>query len=73
MEKDAIASTERTGKIDRRTRALTAVISHTPPNWEPQAFSQMRQASYLVHGENGAIADISFVRLGRPQEMCSTT
>ena len=37
----------------------------TPPlNWEPQPLSQMRQASFLVHGENGAIADISFVSLG---------
>ncbi len=36
----------------------------TPPNWEPQPSSQMRQASFLVHGENGAIADISFVTLG---------
>jgi len=36
----------------------------TPPNWEPQPLSQMRQASFLVNGENGAVADISFVALG---------
>src|ERR1041385_1683578 len=36
----------------------------TPPNWEPQPLSQMRQASFLVKGENGAVADISFVSLG---------
>ena len=36
----------------------------TPPNWEPQPLSQMRQASFLVNGENGAVADISFVNLG---------
>ncbi len=36
----------------------------TPPNWEAQPLSQMRQASFLVHGENSAIADISFVSLG---------
>jgi hypothetical protein len=36
----------------------------TPPNWEPQPLSQMRQASFLVKGENGATADISFVSLG---------
>jgi len=36
----------------------------TPPNWEPQPLSQMRQASFLVKGDNGAIADISFVSLG---------
>jgi hypothetical protein len=36
----------------------------TPPNWEPQPLSQMRQASFLVKGDNGAVADISFVGLG---------
>jgi hypothetical protein len=36
----------------------------TPPNWEPQPPSQMRQASFLRHGENGAVADISLVMLG---------
>jgi len=35
-----------------------------PPNWEPQPLSQMRQASFLVKGDNGAIADVSFVSLG---------
>jgi len=42
--------------------ADTAVV--TPPNWEPQPLSQMRQASFLVKGDNGAVADISFVSLG---------
>jgi hypothetical protein len=42
--------------------AETAVT--TPPNWEPQPLSQMRQASFLVKGDNGAVADISFVSLG---------
>jgi hypothetical protein len=42
--------------------AETAVS--TPPNWEPQPLSQMRQASFLVKGDNGAVADISFVSLG---------
>ncbi len=35
-----------------------------PKNWEPQPLSQMRQASFAVHGENGAVADVSFVLLG---------
>lgn len=35
-----------------------------PANWEPQPLSQMRQASFLAHGDNGAQADISFVTLG---------
>jgi len=36
----------------------------TPPNWEAQPLSQMRQASFLVKGDNGAVADVSFVSLG---------
>jgi hypothetical protein len=43
---------------------LTPITAIIPPNWEPQPLSQMRQASFLVHGENGAVADISFVTLG---------
>jgi hypothetical protein len=42
--------------------ADTTVV--TPPNWEAQPLSQMRQASFLVNGQNGAVADISFVSLG---------
>lgn len=41
-----------------------AVSVAVPSDWEPQTLSQMRQASFLVHGENGAVADISFVTLG---------
>jgi hypothetical protein len=36
----------------------------TPANWQPQPLSQMRQASFLVKGDKGAVADISFVSLG---------
>jgi hypothetical protein len=45
---------------------VTSVASavETPPDWEPQPLSQMRQASFLVKGEGGAVADISLVRLG---------
>ena len=42
--------------------ADTAVT--TPANWEAQPLSQMRQASFLVKGDNGAVADVSFVSLG---------
>jgi hypothetical protein len=42
----------------------TLMIAAVPPNWEPQPLSQMRHASFLVHGENGTVADISFVTLG---------
>jgi hypothetical protein len=44
--------------------AATNASVPTPPNWQPQTLSQMRQASFLVKGENGAVADISFVSLG---------
>src|SRR5436305_5116796 len=43
--------------------ATTASVS-VPPNWEVQPLSQMRQASFLVKGRNGAMADISFASLG---------
>lgn len=39
-------------------------VASVPSKWEAQPPSQMRQASYLVHGENGAVADISLVTLG---------
>ena len=42
----------------------TTITGIVPPNWEPQSLSQMRQASFLVRGDNGAVADISFVTLG---------
>ena len=35
-----------------------------PPHWEPQPLAQMRQASFLVRGENETTADISLVTLG---------
>jgi hypothetical protein len=46
------------------TAPLTPMTAIVPPNWEPQPPSQMRQASFLVHGDNGVVADISFVTLG---------
>src|SRR5215471_187463 len=44
--------------------ATSSVSVPTPPNWQPQPLSQMRQASFLVKGDNGAVADVSFVSLG---------
>jgi hypothetical protein len=44
-------------------RAMETAVT-TPPNWEPQPLSQMRQASFLVKGDNAAVADVSFVSLG---------
>ena len=34
-----------------------------PPQWEAQASSQMRLASFLVKGDKGALADISLIEL----------
>ena len=44
--------------------AASTASAPAPPNWQPQPLSQMRQASFLVKGDNGAVADISFVSLG---------
>lgn len=43
---------------------IATVSAPAPPNWQPQPLSQMRQASFLVKGDSGAVADISFVSLG---------
>ena len=44
--------------------AQTSQVTGTAPaNWEAQTLSEMRQASYLVKGDNGATADISLVIL----------
>jgi hypothetical protein len=42
----------------------TTTTAEAPKNWEPQSLSQMREASFIVRGDNGATADISLVRLG---------
>jgi hypothetical protein len=42
----------------------SSLTADVPKNWEAQPLSQMRLASFLVRGENGATADISFVALG---------
>jgi hypothetical protein len=64
MEKDAIASTNAPVKSTVERVPTPANNGAVPPNWEPQPLSQMRQASFLVHGANGALADISLVSLG---------
>jgi hypothetical protein len=46
------------------TSLSNPTTADAPKNWEPQPLSQMRQASFVVRGENGAMADISFVVLG---------
>jgi hypothetical protein len=46
------------------TAPASTNVADVPKNWEPQPLSQMRLASFLVRGENGATADVSFVMLG---------
>lgn len=43
---------------------LTPTTAEAPKNWESQPLSQMREASFIVRGDNGTTADISLVRLG---------
>jgi hypothetical protein len=64
LEKDAIASTNAPVKSTLERVPASTSNAPTPPNWQPQPLSEMRQASFLVKGENGATADISFVKLG---------
>ena len=42
----------------------SAPSAPVPSNWEAQPLSEMRKASYLVHGQGGSSADVSFVALG---------
>lgn len=42
------------------------IAGNPPSNWQAQPLSSMRQASYLVKGDNGATADISLVILDGP-------
>lgn len=42
----------------------STLTADVPKSWEAQPLSQMRLASFLVRGENGATADVSFVALG---------
>ena len=64
IEKDAIASTNAPVKSTLERVPAPMGDVPVPTNWEPRPLSEMRQASFLVKGENGALADISFVKLG---------
>ena len=44
--------------------AASVSVGTAPSTWETQPLAQMRQASFLVKGEKGGVADISLVRLG---------
>jgi hypothetical protein len=64
QQQDAMPTNTAAPRMPGGLAPRTATAVTTPPNWEPQPLSQMRQASFLVKGDDGAIADISFVNLG---------
>src|SRR6266704_3298623 len=64
QQQDAMPTNTAAPRMPGGLPPTTETAVTTPPNWEPQPLSQMRQASFLVKGDNGAVADISFVSLG---------
>jgi hypothetical protein len=64
QQQDAMPTNTAAPRMPGGLAATSSAAVTTPPNWEPQPLSQMRQASFVVRGDNGAIADISFVSLG---------
>jgi hypothetical protein len=64
VEKDAVASTNAPVKSTLERVPTPTGDVPVPANWEPRPLSEMRQASFLVKGEHGAVADVSLVKLG---------
>ncbi|HEU0209270.1 MAG TPA: hypothetical protein VFQ78_09865 [Candidatus Udaeobacter sp.] len=64
QQQDAMPTNTAAPRMPAGLASTTETAVATPPDWEPQPLSQMRQASFLVKGDKGAVADISFVSLG---------
>jgi hypothetical protein len=64
QQQDAIPTNTAAPRMPGGIAPAVRTAVTTPSNWEPQPLSQMRQASFLAKGDNGAVADISFVSLG---------
>src|SRR5246127_2993639 len=64
QQQDAMPTNTAAPRMPGGLAPTAATEITTPPNWEPQPLSQMRQASFLVKDDKGAVADISFVSLG---------
>src|ERR1041384_438634 len=64
QQQDAMPTNTTAPRMPGSLPAAPQTAVTTPPNWEPQPLSQMRQASFLIKGDNGAVADVSFVSLG---------
>ena len=71
QQQDAMPTNTAAPRMPGGLAPTAATEITTPPNWEPQPLSQMRKASFLVKGDNGAVADISFVSLGGSRWKCS--
>src|SRR6516165_1373359 len=64
QQQDAMPTNTAVPRMPGGLPPATETVVTTPPNWEAQPLSQMRRASFLAKGDNGAVADISFVSLG---------
>jgi hypothetical protein len=64
QQQDAMPTNTAVPRMPGAVAPTAANAVTTPSNWEPQPLSQMRQASFLVKGDNGEVADISLVSLG---------
>jgi len=64
QQQDAMPTNTAAPRMPGGLPPATETVVTTPPNWEAQPLSQMRRASFLAKGDNGAVADISFVSLG---------
>ena len=64
QQQDAMPTNTAAPRMPASVASTAETAVATPPNWEAQPLSQMRQASFLVKGTNGAVADGSFVSLG---------
>jgi hypothetical protein len=64
QEQEAMPTNTAAPRMPGNIVPTAATVVTMPLNWEPQPLSQMRQASFLVKGDNGATADISLVSLG---------
>jgi hypothetical protein len=64
QQQDAMPTNTAAPRMPSGLASATGTAVATPPKWEPQPLSQMRQASFLVKDDKGAVVDISFVSLG---------
>jgi hypothetical protein len=64
QQQDAMPTNTAAPRMPASLAPTASAAVTTPLNWKPQPLSHMREASFLVKGDNGALADISFVSLG---------